>query len=194
MNLPNYNDPKIRLTGTSYTENCNGWLYACAISTANSNQSYIRINGGAPDIYYTYSNSCTVVGSAFIPISSSDNYIIYNNAYPISFLFFPCKETSQAGFPDWGNEKALSWNQEYVAEEPGWIYAQCISYCCNSNSPEYTPGYLTVNSTVFVISQGGETYMNSSLFLPISKGDKYCTSGGNTSKSLYFYPFIKNNE
>ena len=191
MLMPDYNDIQNKEWDIKHTANCNGWLYAC-ISSITSN-SYIQINGSKNlKFSLTNNNSYSYFGTIFIPLSQGDSYFAYKYGKPMSLFFIPGKKGKQTGFPDWNQEKPQEWNKNITATEPGWIYATCISYSCDSQGAGYSPGILKVNGANFVISQAGNDYMNSSLLLPISKDDKYCANGGNSGQSISFFPFLKN--
>ncbi|KAK8878479.1 hypothetical protein M9Y10_005254 [Tritrichomonas musculus] len=190
VGLPNYSEAKPKVWNNKNFAECNGWIYAC--SGANGDKAYITLND-SNSLYFSYhGNSYNSFGSILIPISRGDSYLAYHSYNPHSLLFIPAKENEQTGFPDYNKESPLAWGEQFTANESGWIYVQCMSISCNSNNPQYSPGNLTVNGTNFVISQiYAGNQMLSSLFMPISKGDKCCANGGNSNQMIYFYPFIK---
>lgn len=187
--LPNYADTKPKNWHKENIAECNGWIYACSCGTSSVAQ--LRINSKSMYFSYSASGHCTY-GSIFIPISKGDTYVASYYNDPDKLLFIPGKEGSETGFPDYDNEVRLNWNEQNTMTEPGWIYAKCVSYSCNSSNEKNSPAYLTVNGCTFIISQEHSGYqMVKSIFVPVSGGDKVCACGGYSNEYISFFPFVK---
>lgn len=187
--LPNYTDTKPKNWNKEYIAECNGWIYACSCGTSSVAQ--LRINSKSMYFSYSASGYCTY-GSIFVPISRGDTFVASYYNVPDKLLFIPGKEGSETGFPDYDNEVRLNWNEQNIMTEPGWVYAKCVSYNCNSNGEKNSPAYLTVNGCTFIISQEHSGYqMVRSIFVPVSGGDKVCACGGYANEYMSFFPFVK---
>lgn len=191
VSLPAYNDLQLKLWGSKNIVDRDGWLYACSGSCQTAD--FVTINDSINIYFSQHSNSHNSFGSTLIPLSKGDSFTANQGGDPYPLFFIPGIEGTQTGFPDWSKEEIQAWNSENVATRNGWIYAHCISYYCHSNGAPQSPAILKINGTLFNISQINNSsgyQMMSSIFLPISKGDKFCAMGGYQSQYISFYPFL----
>lgn len=192
VKLPDWSKPTPKVWFQQYTAECDGWILATS-GAQNGNQAYIRFNGSYTFYFSYHGNNYQTFNSIFFPISKGEQYYAYHSGQPFSLCFIPGKPDTQVGYPDWNKEKSKEWSQQHTAEESGWVYAQCMCYYCYNTSSSNSPGMLIVNGNQILISQiySNSYYHNGSVFIPVSKGDKYSATGGNSSQSISFFPKLK---
>jgi hypothetical protein len=84
--------------------------------------------------------------------------------------------------PDWSRKASKSWNSQFVAEENGWIYAECRLY-------SGAPGYLKIGGQQYAICRDDASYYPcASIWMPMVRGETYQASGGNSAQSLHVIP------